>query len=117
MNIVTGLGEDAGAPLAAHPQVDKIAFTGSTEVGKLIVHAAADNLKKVSLELGGKSPNLLFDDADMAAAIPGVANAVFFNRARSAAPARACVRAGQDLRRRAAGHLGRRQVGAGQQRP
>lgn len=80
VNIVTGLGEDAGAPLAAHPDVDKIAFTGSTEVGKLIVHAAADNLKKVSLELGGKSPNLLFDDADMSEAIPGVANAVFFNQ-------------------------------------
>jgi phenylacetaldehyde dehydrogenase len=80
VNIVTGLGEDAGAPLAAHPDVDKIAFTGSTEVGKLIVHAAADNLKKVSLELGGKSPNLLFADADMEAAIPGVANAVFFNQ-------------------------------------
>src|SRR5450631_1260235 len=57
VNIVTGLGETAGAALAAHPGVDKIAFTGSTEVGKLIVHAAAGNLKKVSLELGGKSPN------------------------------------------------------------
>ncbi|MEN0015251.1 MAG: aldehyde dehydrogenase family protein, partial [Solirubrobacteraceae bacterium] len=62
------------------PDVDKIAFTGSTEVGKMIVRAAADNLKKVSLELGGKSPNLLFDDADMSQAIPGVANAVFFNQ-------------------------------------
>ncbi|MDQ8045787.1 MAG: aldehyde dehydrogenase family protein [Patulibacter sp.] len=80
VNIVTGLGEEAGAPLAAHPDVDKIAFTGSTEVGKMIVRAAADNLKKVSLELGGKSPNLLFDDADMSQAIPGVANAVFFNQ-------------------------------------
>ena len=80
VNIVTGLGEDAGAPLAAHPDVDKIAFTGSTEVGKLIVHAAADNLKKVSLELGGKSPNLLFADADMATAIPGAASAIFFNQ-------------------------------------
>src|SRR6516225_7025623 len=55
VNIVTGYGETAGAALAAHPKVDKIAFTGSTEVGKLIVHAAAGNLKKVSLELGGKS--------------------------------------------------------------
>jgi phenylacetaldehyde dehydrogenase len=80
VNIVTGLGEEAGAPLAAHPDVDKIAFTGSTEVGKLIVHAAADNLKKVSLELGGKSPNLLFADADMATAIPGAASAIFFNQ-------------------------------------
>ncbi len=80
VNIVTGIGEEAGAPLAAHPDVDKIAFTGSTEVGKLIVRAAADNLKKVSLELGGKSPNLLFEDADMEAAVPGVAHAVFFNQ-------------------------------------
>lgn len=80
VNIVTGIGEEAGAPLSAHPDVDKIAFTGSTEVGKMIVRAAADNLKKVSLELGGKSPNLLFDDADMSQAIPGVAQAVFFNQ-------------------------------------
>ncbi len=80
VNVVTGLGEEAGAPLAAHPDVDKIAFTGSTEVGKLIVHAAAGNLKKVSLELGGKSPNLLFADADMATAIPGAASAIFFNQ-------------------------------------
>jgi phenylacetaldehyde dehydrogenase len=80
VNIVTGLGEEAGAPLAAHPDVDKIAFTGSTEVGKLIVHAAADNLKKVTLELGGKSPNLLFADADMETAIAGAASAIFFNQ-------------------------------------
>ena len=80
VNIVTGIGEEAGAPLSAHPDVDKIAFTGSTEVGKMIVRAAADNLKKVSLELGGKSPSLLFDDADMSQAIPGVAQAVFFNQ-------------------------------------
>jgi phenylacetaldehyde dehydrogenase len=59
--------------------VDKVAFTGSTEVGKLIVQAAAGNLKKVSLELGGKSPNLVFDDADMNATIAGAANAIFFN--------------------------------------
>src|ERR1700738_22219 len=61
-NIVPGYGEPAGAALAAHPDVDKIAFTGSTEVGKLIVQAAAGNLKKVSLELGGKSPNIVLDD-------------------------------------------------------
>src|SRR5215471_14359940 len=79
VNIVTGFGEDAGAPLAAHPGVDKVAFTGSTEVGRLIVRAAAGNLKKVSLELGGKSPNVVFADADMQAAIPGAANAIFFN--------------------------------------
>jgi phenylacetaldehyde dehydrogenase len=79
VNIVPGYGETAGAALAAHPDVDKIAFTGSTEVGKLIVHAAAGNLKKVSLELGGKSPNVVFKDADIDAAIAGSASAIFFN--------------------------------------
>ena len=64
VNVVTGFGETAGAALAAHDDVDKVAFTGSTEVGKLIVQAAAGNLKKVTLELGGKSPNIVFDDAD-----------------------------------------------------
>ena len=59
--------------------VDKIAFTGSTEVGKMIVHAATGNLKRVSLELGGKSPNVIFKDADMDVAIPGAASAIFFN--------------------------------------
>ncbi|HUJ40216.1 MAG TPA: aldehyde dehydrogenase family protein [Candidatus Acidoferrales bacterium] len=80
VNIVTGYGETAGAALAAHPGVDKIAFTGSTEVGKLIVHAAAGNLKKVSLELGGKSPNIVFQDSEVENAIPGAANAIFFNQ-------------------------------------
>ena len=80
VNIVTGFGETAGAALAAHDGVDKVAFTGSTEVGKLIVQAAAGNLKKVSLELGGKSPNVLFNDVlDMGTAIQGAANAIFFN--------------------------------------
>jgi phenylacetaldehyde dehydrogenase len=79
VNIVPGYGETAGAALAAHDDVDKIAFTGSTEVGKLIVQAAAGNLKKVSLELGGKSPNMVFADADMETAIPGAASAIFFN--------------------------------------
>jgi phenylacetaldehyde dehydrogenase len=79
VNVVPGYGETAGAALASHPDVDKIAFTGSTEVGKLILQAAAGNLKKVSLELGGKSPNLVFADADMKATIPGAAGAIFFN--------------------------------------
>ena len=80
VNIVTGFGETAGAALAAHDDVDKVAFTGSTEVGKLIVQAAAGNLKKVSLELGGKSPNIVFKDAgDIETAITGAANAIFFN--------------------------------------
>jgi phenylacetaldehyde dehydrogenase len=78
VNVVTGFGETAGAALAAHPMVDKIAFTGSTEVGRLIVQAAAGNLKKVSLELGGKSPNIVFEDASPEA-VAGAANAIFFN--------------------------------------
>ncbi|HLB92947.1 MAG TPA: aldehyde dehydrogenase family protein [Terriglobales bacterium] len=79
VNVVPGYGETAGAALAAHDLVDKIAFTGSTEVGKLIVHAATGNLKKVSLELGGKSPNVVFKDADLDVAIGGAASAIFFN--------------------------------------
>jgi phenylacetaldehyde dehydrogenase len=78
VNVVTGFGETAGAALAAHNDVDKVAFTGSTEVGKLILQAAAGNLKKVSLELGGKSPNIVFEDA-VDGAIEGAANAIFFN--------------------------------------
>ena len=79
VNILTGFGETAGAALAAHPDVDKVAFTGSTEVGKLILKAAAGNLKKVSLELGGKSPNIIFADADLDEAVTGAAMAIFFN--------------------------------------
>ena len=78
-NIVTGLGPTAGAALAAHPGVDKITFTGSTEVGRLIVKAAAGNLKKVTVELGGKSPVIVMDDANLESVIPGIAGAVFFN--------------------------------------
>ena len=77
--MLAGYGETAGAALAAHEQVDKVAFTGSTEVGKLIVKAAAGNLKKVTLELGGKSPVVVLDDADVEAVIPGAAGAIFFN--------------------------------------
>ncbi|XAM00456.1 aldehyde dehydrogenase family protein [Phycisphaeraceae bacterium D3-23] len=80
VNIVTGMGETAGAAIAAHDGVDKVAFTGSTEVGKLIIKAAAGNLKKVTLELGGKSPNVVYKDADMDAAIAGAASAIFFNQ-------------------------------------
>src|SRR5262249_47277987 len=79
VNILAGYGETAGAALAEHELVDKVAFTGSTEVGKLIIKAAAGNLKKVSLELGGKSPAIVFADANLEAAIPGTANAIFFN--------------------------------------
>ena len=79
LNVVTGLGERAGAALAAHPGVDKIAFTGSTEVGKLMLEAARGNLKQLTLELGGKSPAIVLPDADLELTIPGVANAIFFN--------------------------------------
>lgn len=78
VNVVTGFG-DAGAALAGHPGVDKVAFTGSTEVGHAIVEASAGNLKRVSLELGGKSPAIVFDDADLELAAAGVAGAIFFN--------------------------------------
>jgi phenylacetaldehyde dehydrogenase len=80
VNIVTGFGETAGAALADHPDVDKVAFTGSTEVGKLIVKAAAGNLKRVSLELGGKSPAIVFPDADIEGAVAGTASAIFYNQ-------------------------------------
>lgn len=78
INVVTGGGE-AGAALAGHPHVDKITFTGSTETGQKIVQASAGNLKRLSLELGGKSPNIVFADADLDAAAPGAAMAVFLN--------------------------------------
>ncbi len=80
VNIVTGFGETAGAAIAAHEHVDKVAFTGSTEVGRLIIKAATGNLKKVTLELGGKSPNVIYDDADLDIAIAGAADAIFFNQ-------------------------------------
>jgi len=78
VNILAGFGA-AGAALSAHPDVDKVAFTGSTEVGKLIVKAATGNLKKVTLELVGKSPNVVFKDSDLETAIAGAASAIFFN--------------------------------------
>ena len=77
-NVVTGLGDPVGMTLANHEDVDKITFTGSTEVGRYLVKASAGNLKKVSLELGGKSPNIVFDDADMEAALKGVFFGIFF---------------------------------------
>src|SRR5579863_1292521 len=80
VNIVPGSGQTAGAALAAHPDVDKIAFTGSTEVGKEILQASIGNLKKVTLELGGKSPNIIFPDADLKFAIRGAVTAIFFNQ-------------------------------------
>lgn len=79
LNIVVGTGTDAGAVLAQHPDVDKISFTGSTSAGKSLVRAAAGNLKRLSLELGGKSPVFVFDDADLATTIPSVAMGIFAN--------------------------------------
>jgi betaine-aldehyde dehydrogenase len=80
VNVVTGFGETAGAPLVAHPLVDKVAFTGSVEVGKSVMRAAAETLKKVSLELGGKSPNIFFADADFESAVDGALFGVFVNQ-------------------------------------
>ncbi len=79
LNIVTGYGMEVGQALAEHPGIDKVAFTGSTATGKKVLHAAQGNLKRVTLELGGKSPMIVMNDADLELAIPGVANAVFFN--------------------------------------
>ncbi|WP_137895744.1 aldehyde dehydrogenase family protein [Ramlibacter sp. 2FC] len=79
VNILTGDGPGTGAPLVRHPGVDKVSFTGSTEVGKLIGHASVDNMTRFTLELGGKSPVIVLDDCDPAAAAAGAANAIFFN--------------------------------------
>ncbi len=79
INVVTGFGRGAGAALAAHPGVDKISFTGSVGTGQEIVRASAGNLKRLSLELGGKSPHIVFDDADIARAAPAAAIGVFAN--------------------------------------
>lgn len=79
LNIITGRGAETGAALAHHPKVDKLAFTGSTQTGRAILEAAKTNFKRVTLELGGKSPVIVMDDADMDITIPGVANAIFFN--------------------------------------
>jgi betaine-aldehyde dehydrogenase len=80
VNIITGLGETAGAPLVRHPDVNKVAFTGSASVGKAIVKMAADTVKRVTLELGGKSPNIFFADADFESAIDGALFGVFINQ-------------------------------------
>ncbi|MBV8890544.1 MAG: aldehyde dehydrogenase family protein, partial [Acidobacteria bacterium] len=80
VNVVTGFGETAGAPMVKHPEVNKIAFTGSATVGKVIVKQAADTVKRVTLELGDKSPNIFFADADFEAAIDGALFGVFINQ-------------------------------------
>jgi len=80
VNIITGFGETAGAPLVRHADVNKVAFTGSAAVGKMIVKSAADTVKRVTLELGGKSPNIFFADADFEASIDGALFGVFINQ-------------------------------------
>ncbi|HKZ76043.1 MAG TPA: aldehyde dehydrogenase family protein, partial [Actinomycetota bacterium] len=79
-HVLTGFGETAGAPLVESPRVDKVGFTGSREVGKIIMKSGADTLKRVTLELGGKSPNIVFADADFASAIEGSCNGIFWNQ-------------------------------------
>lgn len=80
LNVLTGFGPEAGAPLLTHPAVDKISFTGSRDVGVLIQRSCADQLKRVTLELGGKSPNIVYADADLASAVPGTCSGVFGNQ-------------------------------------
>ncbi len=79
-NVVTGGGRAVGTPLVQHPGVDKISFTGSTAVGKMVQRESAETLKRVTLELGGKSPNIVFDDADLVAAVRGAATGIFYNK-------------------------------------
>ena len=80
VNIVPGYGPTAGQPLVDHPDIDKIAFTGSTKVGKSIMRSAADTLKRITLELGGKSPNIILPDADLTKAVPGALMGIMFNQ-------------------------------------
>ena len=80
LNVVTGFGPTAGAPLVRHPGVDKVGFTGSVDVGKTVMREGADTLKRVTLELGGKSPNIVFADAEFEAAIQGSCNGIFWNQ-------------------------------------
>jgi acyl-CoA reductase-like NAD-dependent aldehyde dehydrogenase len=79
-NVVTGGGRAVGTPLVQHPGVDKISFTGSTEVGRMVQREASNTLKRVTLELGGKSPNIVFNDADLKAAVRGAATGIFYNK-------------------------------------
>ena len=97
VNVVTGYGETAGAALASHPDVDKVAFTGSHVTGQSIIQASAGNLKRVSLELGGKSPDIVFADADLDAGGAGAAMAVFANSGQVCSAGTRPVRRAQDL--------------------
>src|SRR5207302_5687898 len=80
LNVVPGMGPAAGAALVRHPEVDKIAFTGSTEVGQWIMREAAETNKRVTMELGGKSPNIIFADADLKAAVRGAQTGIFYGK-------------------------------------
>ena len=80
LNVITGYGEECGGPLANHPKIRKLSFTGSTEVGKVIMRAAAERIVPVSLELGGKSPSIVYPDADEDWAVDGIINAMRFTR-------------------------------------
>jgi phenylacetaldehyde dehydrogenase len=116
VNIVTGRGSEAGEALVAHPGVDKISFTGSTATGRRIGEIAGRNLKKHTLELGGKSPVLLFDDADLDAAVPGAANSIFFNSGQTCvAGSRLYVQSGvyDSVVERLGAHLSSIALGAG----
>ena len=101
LNVLTGFGETAGAPLTTHPNVDKVGFTGSKDVGKIIMRSGADTLKRVTLELGGKSPNIVFADADFDAAIEGSANGIFWNQGEICSAGSRVFVERADLRRRA----------------
>lgn len=114
-NVITGFGE-AGAALVDHPGVDKVAFTGSTEVGKMIVRGSTGNLKKVSLELGGKSPQIVLPDADLDAAAASIAAGIFFNQGQTCtAGSRLYAHASihDDLLARVADHAARLTIGNG----
>ena len=126
INIITGNGHTAGDRLVRHPDVDKVAFTGSTEVGKIINRNATDSLKRVTLELGGKSPVVVLPDVDVAATAPGAAGAIFFNSGQVCVAGSRLYRAPLDLRRtgrgrrrrrRASGRRGRRSIPTGHMGP
>lgn len=85
LNVVPGYGEEAGAPLAAHPGINHLAFTGSVEVGQIVGKAAADNVIPVTMELGGKSPNIVFADADIESAVPVIVNSIIQNAGQTCA--------------------------------
>lgn len=98
VNVVTGYGVEAGAALAGHPDVKRIAFTGSTETGREIIKASSGNMKRLQLELGGKSPDLVFADADLDKAVPGVAMGVFSKSALKEQYTEFIFKIGNDLR-------------------